>query len=462
LSKSEYGSFRQVWLINKNLLEVFAFGIPLSIFYFLPRLDDKEKRNFIIQSLILLASSGSFFTIMAFLFANKIGVLFNNPDLAKYLRFFCIYPLFILPTLGLQSILISLGKTILFSIFTLVDKFILLVLVGISLIIFQKLEAILITIVIYAFFESIISIYLSLIFTKFSNFKIKIYKFQNQIKFAFPSGISNIVGILNQETDKIMIATYFSVKEFARYANGAFEIPFISTVASSVTSVLLPEFANKHERGDFESLIKLWHEAIRKVAIFFIPIIILLIIYSTEFITIIFSKKYSDSSIIFRIYLLAMLPKVTWYGPILVAMGYNKEQFIAASIALISNVTLNYVFINLIGFIGPAIATVFSTYIITFYYIYRIKMVTKIKLINTFPWGDIIKMIIISLIFGMLTVPVANYFNISNITRLGIGIIGFYIPVYLTFAKINLIQNSDINFIVNYLIRFKQTISKRN
>jgi len=101
-----------------------------------------------------------------------------------------------------------------------------------------------------------------------------------------------------------MIGAFFTVSQFAKYINGAFEIPFVGTIAASVSSVLMPEFAKKSQQKDYLSLIKLWHRAICKVAIFLIPLAVFLFIFANEFITLMFSKKYQDSSIIFQIYLI--------------------------------------------------------------------------------------------------------------------------------------------------------------
>ena len=110
LSTNEYGSFRQVWLINKSFMEIFAFGIPTSIFYFIPRLADSHKKIFVIQSFLLLSFFGILFSCLIFFFAGNISILFNNPELTHMLQLFCLYPLFVLPTLAVQSILVSIKK----------------------------------------------------------------------------------------------------------------------------------------------------------------------------------------------------------------------------------------------------------------------------------------------------------------------------------------------------------------
>jgi O-antigen/teichoic acid export membrane protein len=450
-SKSEYGSFRQVWLVNKSLMEVFAFGVPISIFYFLPRLADNQKKIFVIQSIIILSVSGFCFSTIVFLFAKKIALFFNNFDLENYLKIFCLYPFFVLPILGIQSISISLDRTTPFAIISLIDRMLFLLLAGLAVIYFRSLEGLFFTLIIFSSIEFICYMYIVFYFTKSYKIPTIKFKFRKQLKFAIPIGLANIVGILSQELDKLMIGAFFSVVQFARYANGAFEIPFVGTISASISSVLLPEYSKKYKDGDYQSLLLLWHSAICKVAMFLIPLMIFFFIFAKDFISILFSTKYIDSTIIFQIYVIALIPKITWYGPILVSMGHSKEPLYGSGVALISNIILNYTFIKIIGFTGPAIATVLTTYIVVFYYIYRISNVTRVSFFKVFPWMIILKMLTFSIIIGLFIFPVAYIKDASSITKLCIGMVGYFGMIFHVFKRFEIISNNDIEFVKNLI-----------
>jgi len=49
LERTDFGTFNQVWLVNKSLLYLFALGLPVSVYYFLLRLLDAKIKNFILQ-----------------------------------------------------------------------------------------------------------------------------------------------------------------------------------------------------------------------------------------------------------------------------------------------------------------------------------------------------------------------------------------------------------------------------
>jgi O-antigen/teichoic acid export membrane protein len=211
----------------------------------------------------------------------------------------------------------------------------------------------------------------------------------------------------------------------------------------------MPEYAKKSEQKDYLSLIKLWHRAICKVAIFLIPLAVFLFFFANEFITLMFSKKYQDSSIIFQIYIIAIIPKVTWYGPILVSMGYNKEPLYAAGIALITNMVLNFLFIKLIGFTGPAISTVITTYIVSTFYLFRISTVTGVSYEKIFPWIEIFKIIFIASSVGAIVWVLIQTVSLPNTTKLAIGSVLYFFIIFIFFKRYKIIQKEDFEILKN-------------
>ena len=314
ISKEDYGSFRQVWMVNKSLIEIFAFGVPISIYFFLPRLMGGEKKIFVMQSILLLSIVGVVLSSLIFLLSGSIASLFNNPGLSPFLRLFALFPLFYMPALALESILVSLDKAVPFSIFTLIDRLLFLIVMAATVAFFRSLEGAFAVLVIFAFIELLASIVMVAYYLKGFEMISKKLEIRKQMNFAFPSGFANIVDVLNQEIDKLMIAVSFSISRFAVYANGGFEIPIIGTMAGSVTSVLMPEYAKRHAKGDYRSILNLWHGAVCRVAIILIPLMIFCFYFASEIITLLFSEQYRESTLIFQIYLLATLPKVSITG----------------------------------------------------------------------------------------------------------------------------------------------------
>ena len=48
----EFGTFNQVWLVNRTMIYLFALGLPVSVYYFLPRLPAAKTKGFILQTML--------------------------------------------------------------------------------------------------------------------------------------------------------------------------------------------------------------------------------------------------------------------------------------------------------------------------------------------------------------------------------------------------------------------------
>src|SRR5919201_6020169 len=55
LERADFGTFNQVWLVNRSLVYLFALGLPVSVYYFLPRLPETKAKGFILQTILSLA-----------------------------------------------------------------------------------------------------------------------------------------------------------------------------------------------------------------------------------------------------------------------------------------------------------------------------------------------------------------------------------------------------------------------
>src|SRR5437667_197635 len=102
LDRAEFGTFNQVWLVNKTLLYLFGLGLPISVYYFLPRLLPPQRKAFILQTMLALAVLAIPFAAAMYALAAPLARYFGNPALVSHLRLFAIYPLVSLPTVSVD------------------------------------------------------------------------------------------------------------------------------------------------------------------------------------------------------------------------------------------------------------------------------------------------------------------------------------------------------------------------
>jgi len=434
LTKDVYGTYRQLWLVYNTLYPLIALGIPTSVNYFIPQLQHKERTVFNTQTFAVLTFGGAILSAAFFFGASLIAGIFHNPALIPVARLFALVPLLTLPTLYYQNLFICLDRPILVAGLSAGLAFGRLVAVSTPLIMGYGLSGVLIGLLVFSFAQLFIVAYLMFrpFGLHFSSWEFGLLA--QQFRYAFPIGIASVVGTLTKQLDKIVISSFFVASQYAVYANGAIEIPLIGIVTGSVTAVLMPEFVRLNVDGKSEQLVALWHSAIRKVALIILPVMIFLLIYAPEFLTLLFSSKYAESATIFRVYLLALPNRVTTFGTILLSIGLSRLVMRYSLYTLVLNVGLNYLLIKTVGFVGPAIGTVIAIYFVNYLQLRKIASVMSSSLRVIFPWRILTKSIVVALVAGGASIwPKVFYSHLPSLLELLYGG-GTYVIVFIAGA----------------------------
>jgi O-antigen/teichoic acid export membrane protein len=129
--------------------------------------------------------------------------------------------------------------------------------------------------------------------------------------YALPFGLAGVLWTLQTDIHNYFVGHRFSAAEYAVYAIGCFQLPLITMLHESVTSVLIPRMNELQARGDKREMIRVTVRAIQKLAFFVFPIYIFLLITAQVFITTLFTQNFAASVPIFLINL-TLLPFDIW------------------------------------------------------------------------------------------------------------------------------------------------------
>src|SRR5439155_3873505 len=183
-------------------------GLPVSVYYFLPRLVESKRKGFILQTMLSLALLALPFSISMYVLADTLAAYFHNPALAHYLRLFAIYPLLTLPTVSTDAILISLGRTGNAALFEVVTKLTMIAAVAAAAFVGNSLDLVFKALLLYGAVQSVLGIWMVWRPLRGMGFSFSLREWQSQIAYAAPYGFSTIAGILNTQVDKVLIALF--------------------------------------------------------------------------------------------------------------------------------------------------------------------------------------------------------------------------------------------------------------
>ncbi len=418
LTQTEFGTFNQVWLVNKSLLFLFELGLPISVFYFLPRLRPDQHKGFILQTVLSLTLFSLPFSAALYLLADPLATSFNNPALASYLRLFAFYPLVLLPSVSCEEILLSLGKVGSAALFESLSKIAMISAVAAAAIFGQRLDMVFKALIVYGLIQTLLGLWLVWQPVKQLKLKFSLAEWKQQLAYAAPYGLSTLAGALNYQVDKVMVSVFNPPAAFAIYAAGAFEIPLGGVTSLPVVSVMMSDLTQMYANSDIKGFLALWHQSMRKLALPVFAVTTFLMVFAEPVVTGLFSSTYAASVWPFRIYLLFSPIRVTVFDYILASLGKTKTVLRSQVIALFANIILGFILLKTVGWIGAAVSAVLASYVFVGLLLSQIRQRLGVSWREVMPWRDLalvggVAIACALLCLPILTLPIAGLWQIS-------------------------------------------------
>lgn len=303
LSQSEFGLYKQVFQIMQTVLALSGLSVNMSVLYFLPRNPDK-KPQIALNVLAFYAVVGSLVALVFAAYPGWITLIFKGDGLVPHIPLLGVAILLWLLSTVLEVVAVADNDIRSASLFIVVIQLTKSALMMLAAVLFGTVHAIVIAAVVQGALHCLIMfVYLHKRFDRFwGTFDWQLFK--AQLANAIPFGIGALAYGMQADLHNYFVSHYFDPDQFAIYAVGCFQLPLLAMLFDSVVSVLIPEIARREAKGDYSGIIELWAAAIRKVALFFIPVHALLFVVRHEFIVTLFTKDYDAAAPIFAINLL--------------------------------------------------------------------------------------------------------------------------------------------------------------
>lgn len=352
LDQSEVGLYRISFQMIINLTAILPLGFSMSSFYFLTR--EKERRDASIFNILLFNFVVGGLTFLTFLiYPQFLGEIFQNQEVVALApKIGLIIWIWIFSTF-LETVAIANQETRLATAFIVFAQFSKTLLMVGAVFFFSTVEAFLYAAMIQGAVQTIIlMVYLNSRFPHlWKSFQSKF--FVEQAVYALPFGMSAVLWILQNDVHNYFVAHKFSLAEYAVYAYGCFQLPFIGMLTESVASVMIPRVVELKEKSDNQAIIEITAKAMQKLALFYFPIYLFMLLTADTFITTLFTKDYSASIPIFMINLSLLPFSIVLTDPIVRAdkdLGRVLVIFRVVSVAFL--LAILYLLIESLSMVG--------------------------------------------------------------------------------------------------------------
>lgn len=327
-SKAEYGTYKQIMYVYQILFTVFQAGLPAVFTYFLPRYSQGEGKFIVKKINSLLFALGAFCSIVLFATSDLLADILKNPELSTGLKIFSLFPLFTLPTLGVEGIYTVNKNTRFVAFYNITTRLLMLVCIIVPVLFIKNDYR-------YALVGWGVASFVAFIIAMIA--KNNVYKkvdeieipniFRDVFDYTLPIMGSALVFMVFNSASQFFISRYYGTEAFAEYSNGYMTLPFAVIFISPVRMLLTPMFAKASGEGNYNSALQTLHSSTKQIFVLLIPLIVFAFAFAREIMQFLYGDAYINSYIFFRIILMFNFVEMFVFSSVLAAIGKTKQQF---------------------------------------------------------------------------------------------------------------------------------------
>ncbi len=443
--QAEVGTYQQLSLVYSIAAPLFLGGIPAALLYFMPRSRDRrEMQDWLVRAFVLLAAFGLACSLLAVALRYPLASLMNNPDLAPALVLYAPYIGFAFLIYSAPSALIAAGRARAAALMSVLAGASTLAGVVTAALISPNARSLAAGVSIAGGVTAIVTcaIVARTIPVARRWPAAATTAWLPLLGFGLPIALGGVAARVGYQFDRVVVGANFSPEEFAIYALGAIEVPVSLLLQQAITNVLAPALATRWKEGDVGGLIALWREALRKTTLVVAPMFTFLMVMAPDLVRVVYGSQYSESSDIFRIYLLFLPLRIATWGLIPQAAGRTRINLIAGLLILPVNVVIALMLVGPLGLKGPAYAAPAAALVATIYYLIRTRDILSTAVRELLPVRHAAACFAVTAIVGAAIVPFQSL-DVSSLVRLITSFCLFGPLTLFAFRRLGLINDDD-------------------
>lgn len=355
LSKADFGTYRQFFLVEALVVTIFQLGVNQALYYFIPR-DPRRSSSYFFNSQFTNLVIYTLAFLVIGLNRDFLAAQLHMPVLSRYFWSLILYTILLSLTVSADCFIIArervkvsaafeIGGQVLASAATLVAAFY-----------WRSLEAIFAGLVVarFALLVGMVA-YVQAALRGFSNMR-PFSDYWGQMKYGLVLGIGGTFGTLLMKLHEIVVSRYFGIETYAVYSAGCTDIPIMQNFQQALAVVALGQFALMEKNGDWQGIRRLWDKIMAGMYGVAIPLTLLFVVLAEPLIVIMFTREYAGAIPVFRIMTLMRLQAVWNASLVLRAMGRNDVTLKVHLTALLVGPFMLYGGMKLGGLVGVALA----------------------------------------------------------------------------------------------------------
>jgi len=448
LSKSDYGTYAQFYLVVMTLIPLGEMGVAQGIYYFLPK-SDVIKRVIAYQACLLISITGFIVVSGLVLYDRHLAALIGNPQIAALVPFMAIYCYCGIASSAFEALMIAEGSSTHASAVTLVMQVLnSSALIGGALV-GRSLTAIMTAICV----ASGLRLFFQYLYVgrKFG-FPPRAADFAGLGKtlgYVVPAGTSAFIWSLQGKVQGYLVSVLFSPAVYATFAVGTISLPFVGIITATVGNVMMTEVSrSSRDEGGKERILSLWNAAIRKMNLAFMPMFVFFVIMAEPFIALMYTEQYIESATIFRLSLFNLLIASINNAAIIGGLGGSRYLMKLSIIRLILSILIVTLFVKWLGITGAVLGNFIVTVTIILIEFKKVSSLLEAGLFNIIRLRDNVKILVAAVVASLpiYAIAVVGWSPLSTIA----ASIAAYGVTYLALAMTFVLSVEEVDFVKRF------------
>jgi O-antigen/teichoic acid export membrane protein len=450
LSKSDYGTYAQFYLVAISLIPLGEMGIAQGIYYFLPK-SGVIKRAIAFQACLLTFLTGLIVSGTLLGLDRYLSELIGNPQIIRLVPFIAIYCFCLIASSSFEALMIAEGNYQLASAVTLVMQLIhSSALIGGALVC-RSLEGIMTMICVASGLRLLFQyLYIGRSFG-FPPVSSDIVGIGKTLSYILPTGSANFIWSLQGRIQGYIVSALFSPAVFAAYSVGTVSLPFVGIITATAANVMMPEISRSVGDADGRNhILVVWNAAIRKMNLFLMPMFVFFFIMAEPFIVLMYTGQYLDSVTLFRLSLMNVLIASINNSVVIGGMGESQYLMRLSILRLPLSIMVIILLTREFGVAGAVLGSVIATVLIILIEFRKVASLVNVRMIELIRWGDNGRIFMAALVacLPMVIITGANWSPVLTLT-VGIAVYG---AAYLAVARSLVLHPAEMDLVKKFFV----------
>jgi len=253
---------------------------------------------------------------------------------------------------------------------------------------------------------------------------------KEQLGYALPFASAVLLETLQANYHQYAVSYAFDAATFAIYSVGCLQIPLVDFLGTPAGSVMMVRMSENLRDGRSGTLLPLWHDTTRKLALVFFPLLAWLLASARDIMVFLFTERYSAGVPIFLVWSTMVLFSALQTDAVLRVFAATRFLLVLNVIRLVLIAALMKQFLSSFHLLGAVFVPIVATLVAKALALVKIRSLLRCNFSRLLPWRSLASILVAAAAAGVISLGVRSVLHLSTPARIvAVGLV--YAVTYL-------------------------------